>query len=87
MTSPLCAYCLKAGRVVPAVAADHVVRHQGSINAFLLGELQSLCASCHNQTKRYEEARGYKPDIGADGYPVDDQHPCYATTTRNKKAS
>jgi 5-methylcytosine-specific restriction endonuclease McrA len=77
LTNPFCAYCLKRGEVVLAVAADHVEPHRGSVNAFHLGELQSLCARCHNSAKRSEEVRGYAPDIGVDGYPLDRRHPCY----------
>jgi 5-methylcytosine-specific restriction protein A len=56
---PLCARCLDAGRVTPATVADHVVAHGGDWNRFLLGELQSLCASCHSGGKQFEEVHGF----------------------------
>ena len=43
---PLCARCLDIGRVTLATVADHIVAHGGDWKRFLLGELQSLCASC-----------------------------------------
>ena len=67
--------CLKEGKVVPATVADHVVPHHGDVNLFWLGELQSLCAPHHSSSKRVEEIRGYSRQIGADGWPVDPEHP------------
>ncbi|MDR3217157.1 MAG: HNH endonuclease [Clostridiaceae bacterium] len=46
--APLCAECMRAGRVQPAEIADHIkpIREGG---ARLDGEnLQSLCMACHN---------------------------------------
>jgi 5-methylcytosine-specific restriction enzyme A len=74
---PLCARCLNAGRVTPATVADHVVAHGGDWNRFLLGALQSLCASCHSGSKQFEETHGYYCDIGFDGFPLDPRHPVY----------
>jgi hypothetical protein len=68
---------LDAGRVTPATVADHVVAHGGDWNRFLLGKLQSLCASCHSGGKQFEEVRGYYPDIGLDGFPLDPRHPVH----------
>jgi hypothetical protein len=72
---PLCRLCLERGRVTPATIADHVTPHRGDWNAFLLGELQSLCRACHNRDKRFEEIRGYRLDVGEDGWPLDPKHP------------
>jgi hypothetical protein len=63
---------LEAGRVTPAMICDHVHEHHGDWNAFWLGELQSLCRDCHGY-----KSRGYQPDIGIDGFPVDPRHPVY----------
>jgi hypothetical protein len=60
---PLCAYCLQRGLVVPAEIADHVERH-------VTGTLQSLCRSCHSSAKAREERRGFRVNIGEDGWPV-----------------
>jgi 5-methylcytosine-specific restriction protein A len=72
---PLCKFCLARGVVMPASVADHVEPHKGDWNLFALGELQSLCASCHNSTKRYIEVRGHGIDIDDDGWPTDPNHP------------
>jgi 5-methylcytosine-specific restriction enzyme A len=72
---PLCKFCLARGVLTPATIADHVEPHKGNWNLFVLGELQSLCASCHNSSKRYIEERGYSIDVGDDGWPTDPKHP------------
>ena len=72
---PLCAICLQNGQVVPATDADHIVPHKGDERAFWFGELQSLCGSCHQSVKQKEEKRGYRSDIGVDGWPTDPRHP------------
>jgi 5-methylcytosine-specific restriction protein A len=75
---PLCQYCLEGrGTVTPATVVDHVTPHKGDINEFWCGKLQSLCDSCHKSAKHFEEVRGYRPDIGLDGYPLDPNHPVY----------
>jgi len=66
-----------AGRIVPATCVDHIEPHRGDYTKFRLGQLQSLCASCHNSTKKIIERRGYDPAIGADGMPLDPRHPIY----------
>jgi 5-methylcytosine-specific restriction enzyme A len=71
---PLCAECLKAGRVTAATIADHNPPHGGVWNAFRLGPLQSLCVDCH-QGKWANDRRGYSCSIGDDGFPVDPKHP------------
>jgi 5-methylcytosine-specific restriction protein A len=74
-THPLCAFCLAKGLVVPATICDHVEPHKGDLNKFWLGKLQSLCKDCHDSGKRFVEQRGYRPDVGLDGYPLDPNHP------------
>jgi 5-methylcytosine-specific restriction enzyme A len=74
---PLCAMCLKLSKVEPATIADHVVSHRGDWNEFWLGELQSLCKPCHDSRKKVVDLRGYDPEIGADGWPLDQRHPVY----------
>lgn len=77
---PLCVICLQSrSLVVPAVCVDHVEPHQGDRHKFEFGELQSLCASCHDSIKRVIEQRGYSNEIGRDGWPVDKSHPCWQT--------
>lgn len=77
MAHPLCAMCLPLGKITRAEIADHVIEHEGDWNAFWTGELQSLCTPCHNSRKRLLKERGYDPEIGLDGWPVDKRHPVY----------
>src|SRR5262249_3044243 len=72
---PLWGIWLENGQVVPATDADHVVPHKGNEREFWFGELQSLCGSCHRSVKQKEEKRGYRSDIGGDGWPTDPRHP------------
>ena len=47
---PLCAECLKAGRLIPATVVDHIVPHRGNQALFWdEGNWQPLCAACHNK--------------------------------------
>jgi hypothetical protein len=66
---------LERGRVTAANVVDHVVPHKGDWTAFCTGKLQSLCEPCHSSTKRQIELRGYRYDIGLDGFPTDPIHP------------
>ena len=66
------------GIVAPATICDHVEPHHGDVNKFWLGPFQSLCKQCHDSTKRFIETRGYRPDIGLDGLPLDLRHPVYS---------
>jgi hypothetical protein len=79
---PLCKFCLERGRVTPAEICDHVEPHRGNVTKFWLGPFQSLCKSCHDRTKQYLETRGYRPDVGLDGWPLDPRHP--ANTPRRR---
>jgi hypothetical protein len=67
--------CLQRGVTTPATCADHVIPHHGDPNAFVLGELQSLCARCHSGTKQRVERCGYDTAVGLYGYPLDPRHP------------
>ena len=55
--------------------ADHVEPHNGDVNKFFLGALQSLCQPCHDRHKKREELWGYRCHVDADGWPVDPRHP------------
>jgi hypothetical protein len=68
---PLCAMCLRKGRVTPATVADHVEDHHGDWNRFWTGRLQSLCKPCHDGPKRI----GFSSEVGPDGWPLDPNHP------------
>jgi 5-methylcytosine-specific restriction enzyme A len=82
---PLCKFCLENGCVTVATICDHIEPHRGDINKFWMGALQSLCHACHVRTKHDIEERGYRRDIGLDGWPLDPKHPCYAFENRNKR--
>jgi hypothetical protein len=72
---PLFKFCLERGIVTAANVVDHVTPHRGNWNAFVTGELQSLCEPSRNSAKRQIELRGYRTDIGLDGFPTDPRHP------------
>ena len=74
---PLCAFCLERGIVEPATICDHVEPHHGNVNKFWLGPFMSLCKRCHDSGKRLVEIRGFRPDVGLDGWPLDPRHPIY----------
>lgn len=54
---PLCAYCMKAGKVTEATVCDHITPHRGDEVLFWSGPFQSLCQSCHSSDKQREERR------------------------------
>jgi 5-methylcytosine-specific restriction enzyme A len=72
---PLCRFCTRDGKAVPANFVDHVERHFGDPDKFWFGALQSLCWNCHESHKKFIEARGYARDVGVDGWPIDPHHP------------
>jgi 5-methylcytosine-specific restriction protein A len=80
---PLCVLCLKAGRTTPATVADHIEPHGGDWNKFRTGHLQSLCQDCH-RPKWASDRKGYRDDIGDDGYPLDPAHPFNAASKAQK---
>jgi len=83
---PHCAMCEKQrGLIVPATCVDHITPHNGNFYAFEYGPLQSLCDGCHSSDKRTIERHGFSRTIGADGYPVDPNHPAYRSDRSNLK--
>ena len=72
---PLCQLCDAVGKITAAAVADHVVPHAGDPEKFWFGKLQSLCKVCHNSIKAVEERTGYLKGAGADGMPLDPNHP------------
>jgi 5-methylcytosine-specific restriction enzyme A len=72
---PLCSMCLARNVVTPATVADHITPHHGDHQLFYFGELQSLCQHCHSSRKKQLETYGYQRDVGADGWPIDPNHP------------
>jgi hypothetical protein len=73
---PWCRFHFKRDMHVPGVIADHIERHDGDPDQFWHGALQTLCRRCHESYKKFEEARGYLPDVDpATGYHLDPRHP------------
>ena len=59
--------------MTPATIADHHHPHKGDYNKFVLGPLRSLCRDCHQGAWAVDK-RGYRTDIGDDGFPLDPAH-------------
>lgn len=73
---PLCRMCGESDKVVAATVVDHIKRHKGNHALFHDSEnLQSLCVSHHNSSKKKAEMNGVQ-DIGCDesGTPRDKGH-------------
>jgi hypothetical protein len=69
IAEPICRVC----GIEPAVHCDHIEPHRGDKRSFFLGATQALCLRCH--ALKTQEKRGYrvKPEIGLDGFPIDDR--------------
>jgi len=65
---PLCRMCAWYGRVVAATVADHCIPHRDDPDLFWRGELQPLCAPCHDSAKQEADLRGYYVLGFADGW-------------------
>lgn len=64
------------GYVREATVADHVKPHRFDPVEFWHGELQSLCAPCHDTHKQREEhGATYTSFADVNGYPLDPAHP------------
>ncbi len=47
---PLCAECLRQGRLSPATVVDHIIPHRGDMKLFWdESNWQALCKDCHDQ--------------------------------------
>lgn len=68
-SNPLCKICNN-----PASVVDHVIAHRGNEKLFFHGELQSLCATCHNSYKQRFEKSGKVLGFDENGNPVDPNH-------------
>lgn len=73
---PLCVACKREGKRTGAVHVDHIKPHRGDMAIFWdRRNWQPLCAEHHNRDKQQVETRGYSSRIGADGLPLDPNHP------------
>lgn len=76
VSHPLCVMCKSDGSLVPATVVDHRVPHRGDQSLFWdVNNWQALCRRHHDSVKQSEEYRGYSLECGADGWPIDPQHP------------
>ena len=75
--NPCCVMCAEHGVVMAAEVTDHVIPHRGSEHLFWdMKNWQSLCKAHHDHDKKQLEGKkGFVTDIGADGFPVDPNHP------------
>lgn len=55
---PICACCLREGRVTPATVAHHVTPHRGDPTLFWEGPIESVCQPCHDGPIAREERGG-----------------------------
>ena len=68
--SPLCVFCLRDGKLMPANVVDHIKPFRDDWSLRLdPSNLQSLCKPCHDSEKQREE-RGTLRPIGLDGWPL-----------------
>lgn len=77
---PLCERCTKLGRVTAATVVNHRRAHKGNLALFYDPENhESLCKPCHDSERQSQERTGREYDraVGADGLPVDPNHPWY----------
>jgi len=65
----LCQECMRQGRVTQARDVDHIIpKAKGGTDD--LGNLQSLCQSCHGLKTALDEGWKRSPTIGVDGWPA-----------------
>lgn len=75
-SSPLCIPCLKRNIETPATIVHHKIPHEGNVELFYdMGNLESVCATCHSGVLRIAENHGYSQACGVDGDPTDPNHP------------
>ena len=74
--NPFCRFCLEEGRHSEGEVVDHIIPHRGDRALFFdQANWQVLCKVCHDSTKRQIELHGYHERRGADGMPLDPNHP------------
>lgn len=74
-SSPFCALCLQVEHRTPATVVDHVTPHRGDRALFFdATNLQSLCKTCHDSTKKRFEITGVLIGGNAAGMPLDRKH-------------
>lgn len=71
---PLCVFCERAGRIVPAEEVDHIIPISKGGDMLDMANVQSLCVPCHS--KKTAEDKGGKAKWGCDanGVPLSPTH-------------
>lgn len=73
---PNCKFCGQRAEI-----CDHIARHEFDPVKFWSGPFQSLCRTCHSSGKQFMERRGFRRDVGEDGWPIDKKHPANCERT------
>lgn len=74
---PFCQVHLREHKqYVPADVVNHKRPHKGDWDLFNDPKnLESVCKQCHDGYIQSYEKRGFKKNIGSDGWPEDSKHP------------
>ena len=73
---PLCRLCKAVGRITAATVVDHIEPHKNRLELFFDDtNLQSVCKSCHDNSKQLQELHGYSMAADVEGNPIDPTHP------------
>lgn len=56
LLNPICAICLKNGRITQATEVDHIIPHKGDMLLFWdTHNMQNLCETCHARKTANED--------------------------------
>lgn len=73
---PLCEPCQRLDRTRAATVVNHKIPHKGDRALFFDPDNhESSCKPCHDGPTQSAERCGYSKETGADGWPVDPNHP------------
>lgn len=74
--NPLCARCLREGRLSIATVVHHLKPHKGNWSVFIdRTNWESSCKPCHDKIEQSIERRGFDTGVSDDGWPDDPHHP------------
>ena len=75
---PWCRECAQHGRKTRSTIAHHSRAHRGNWALFIdPSNHEGWCKNCHDTVAQQTERLGYSTKIGADGMPLDRNHPFY----------
>lgn len=74
---PMCCLCEEEGviRYKQRMVVDHHPRHNNDWLQFFQGPVRTLCKFHHDGQAQADEARGFSVQVGADGWPTDEDNP------------